>query len=84
MTIAIWKNFIFTGSYDGIINKWNLNLGSKNRALLLNAQSNLLNCFFPVRLWSVICAVYILQGMEMTLMNSTNSCGVVCISRKWE
>ena len=45
MTIAIWKNFIFTGSYDGIINKWNLNLGSKNRALLLNAQSNLLNCF---------------------------------------
>jgi len=26
MTIAIWKNFIFTGSYDGIINKWNLNL----------------------------------------------------------
>ena len=48
MTIAIWKNFIFTGSYDGIINKWNLNLGSKNRALLLNAQSNLLNCFFCI------------------------------------
>ena len=46
MTIAIWKNFIFTGSYDGIINKWNLNLGSKNRALLLNAQSNLKLFFF--------------------------------------
>merc|ERR1712024_383843 len=26
MTIAVWKNFIFTGSYDGIINKWNLKL----------------------------------------------------------
>ena len=27
MAITVWKDYIFSGSYDGIIKKWNSKLG---------------------------------------------------------